>query len=369
MKKITYLFVPLLLIPILLSGCTHDFSRKEIDEVDLALVLGIDYTNGEYSLSALYSSGGGSDPEKKGSGDEKVAQGKGKTAYAALEDLKRKNKKSITLAHTGSFLIGDGAAKQGLKESLDFLSRDETIKMEGLIYVIKDKSASDFIKTGLENKQTIHEDLEAIKQKQQENLTRNDNTVVNMLNDMDQTLSSVLIPYLIADKSGYVIQGYTVFDQFKLKDYLDRETSDGVDFIKNVMRQYPIYLKDEVSLQVSYTKTKLKAKLRNNEVTVSVKLNFESSVKEVLADKDVFTREELDKLTKEQNDYIEDILNKAILYSKITGLDILNLARIVENQNYQEWKGIKGNWAQMISEINYEYDINSRISKSFILGS
>ncbi len=369
MKRLAYLFIPLLLVPVVLCGCTHDFSRKEIDEVDLALVIGIDYVNGDYTLSALYSSGGGSDPEKKGSGDEKVAQGKGKTAYAALEDLKKKNKKSITLAHTGSFLIGDGAAKQGLKESLDFLSRDETIKMEGLIYVIKDMSASDFIKTGIKNNQTIHEDLEAIKQKQQENLTRNDNTVVNMLNDMDQTLSSVLIPYLTADKSGYLIRGYAVFDQYKLKDYLDRETSDGVDFIKNVMRQYPIYLKDKVSLLVSYTKTKLSAKLRNNDITVIVKLNFESSVKEILTNEDIFTQEELGKLTKEQNDYIKEVLDKAINYSKTTGLDILNLARIVENQNYNEWKGIKGDWAQKISKINYEYEIKSRISKSFILGN
>ncbi|MDD3174513.1 MAG: Ger(x)C family spore germination protein [Herbinix sp.] len=363
MKKLIFL-----LIPILLCGCTHDFNRKEIDEIDLVLVLGIDYSDGEYTLSALYSSGGGTDPEKKGSGEEKVAQGKGKSAYEALEDLKLKNKKSISLAQAGSFLIGSGAAVQGLKESLDFLSRDETIKMEGLIYVIKDMSASDFINTGIENKQTIHEDLEAIKQKQQENVTRNDNTVVNMLNDMDQTLSSVLIPYLIADKSGYVIQGYTVFDQFKLKDYLDQQTSDGVNFIKNIMRSYPIYLKDNASLLVSYTKTKLKASLKDKEITVTIKLNFETSVKEVLTDKDIFKQVELLKLTEEQNNYIKVILEKAVNYSKSKGLDILNLARLVEYQNYSQWSTIEGDWSEMISKINYEYEIKSKISKSFILG-
>jgi spore germination protein KC len=359
----------LLLLPFLLCGCTHDFSRKEIDEIDLVLVVGIDYSDGEYSISALYSSGGGSDPEKKGAGDEKVAQGKGKTAYEALEDLKLKNKKSISLAQAGSFLIGSGAAEQGLSESLDFLSRDETIKMEGLIYVIKDMSASDFIKTGIENKQTIHEDLEAIKQKQKELLTRNDNTVVNMLNDMKQTYSNVLIPYLIADQSGYLIQGYAVFDQFKLKDYLDTQTSDGVNFIKNIMRSYPIYLKDKVSLQVTYTRTKLKAKAINGEITVIIKLNFETAVKEVLTEADIFTTEELDRLTVEQNEYIKGIMNKAINYSETTGLDIMNLARLVENQNFSEWKNIKDDWHNKISKIRYEYEIKSRISKSFILGS
>lgn len=360
----------LLLLPFLLCGCTHDFSRKEIDEIDLVLVLGIDYTEGEYTISALYNSGGGADPEKGGSAsEEKVAEGTGKTAYEALEDLKLKNKKAISLAQAGSFLIGSGAAEQGISESLDFLSRDETIKMEGLIYVIKDMSASDFINKGLENKQTIHEDLEAIKQKQQEIMTRNDNTVVNILNDMDQTLSSVLVPYLVADKSGYVIQGYAIFDQFKLKDYLDQQTSDGVNFIKNIMRSYPIYLEDKVSLLVSYTKTKLKAHVKDNIITVTIKVNFETAVKEVLGEQDIFKREKLTSLTGEQNSYIRRVIEKAVNYSKLTGLDILNLARLVENQNYSEWKNIVSDWPNRISTIEYEYEIQSKISKSFILGN
>jgi spore germination protein KC len=364
----------LLLVPLLLCGCTHDFSRKEIDDIDLVLVLGIDYSNNQYTVSGLYNSGsasaggGSSSNSGSGTGSEKIAQGKGKTAYQALEDLKLKNKKTISLAQTGSFLIGSDAAKHGIRESLDFLSRDETIKMEGLIYVIKDKKASDFMNEGIKNKQTIHEDLEAMKQKQQETLTRNDNTVVNILNDMDQTLSSILVPYLIADKSGYLIQGYAVFDQYKLKDYLDEETSDGVNFLKNIMRSYPVYLEDKISLLISYTNTKLKAKISDREISVKIKLNFETTVKEVLMEQDIFKRKELDKLTGEQNSYIKDILEKATNYSKISGLDIFGLARLVENQNVSEWKNIKDNWNTSISTINYDYDINSKITKAFILG-
>ncbi len=369
MKKLIFIIL-LCIISFLFCSCTHDFSRKEIDEIDLVLVLGIDYENGEYSLSALYNSGGGADPEKGGGqGEEKVAEGKGKTAYEALEDLKRKNKKAITLAQAGSFLIGAGAAENGIKESIDFLSRDETIKMEALIYVIKDEKASDFINKGIKNKQTIHEDLEAIKQKQQEMLTRNDNTVVNILNDMDQSYSCIMIPYLISEKSGFLIQGYSVFNQFKVVDYLDQQTSDGVNFFRNVMRSYPIYLKDNVSMLITYTKTKLSADIQNNKIILKVKLYYETSVKEILTDQNIFTQEELTRLTSEQNNYMKDILKKAESYSKTSGLDILNLARLVENQNYSEWKNIKENWSDYISDIVYQYEIKSRISKSFILGS
>ena len=365
MKKLLFL-----LIPFLLCGCTHDMNREEIDEINLVLVLGIDYSDGEYTLSALYSTGAGADPEKgAGSGAEDVAKGKGKTPYEALENLKLRDKKAITLAQTGSFLIGDEAGKQGLDRSLDFLSRDETIKMEALIYIIKDRKASEFIEEGIENKQSIHEDLEAIEQKQQEILTRNDNTVVNILNDMKQTYSSVLIPYLISEKTGFLIEGYAVFDELKLKDYLDEDTSNGVNFIKNIMRSYPIYLEDQVGLLVSYTHTKLNADLKNKKITVTIKVNFETMIKEVITEENIFTSEELIKLTDAQNNYIKAILEKPVNYSIAKGLDILHLARLVENQNFNDWKGMEGDWSEKISDIKYEFKLKSRITKSFLLGS
>ncbi len=365
MKRLLFL-----ILPIILCGCTHDMNREEIDEIDLVLVLGIDYSDGEYSISALYSTGSGADTEEgAGSGTEQVAKGEGMTAYEALEDMKLKNKKNITLAQAGSFLIGEEAAKQGIDRAMDFLKRDETIKMEALVYIIKDKKASEFIEEGIDNKQTIHEDLEAMEQKQQELLTRNDNSFVNILNEMEQSYSSVLIPYLVGEKSGMLIEGYAVFDELRLVDYLDRETSDGVNFFRNTMRSFPIYLDNEVSLAVSYTKTRLKADLVDDNITLTVKVDFETMLKEIIIKKNIFTQKELLRLTDAQNAYVLSILKKPVEYSKRNGMDILNLARIVENQNVKGWKGVEKDWDQLITNIEYRYLVRSQITKSFILGN
>ena len=124
----------LLMIPILLYGCSHDMNRREIDEINIVHVIGIDYLDGEFIISVLYSSDGGADSEESGvSSEEEIISGTGRTPYEALEDVKFKNKKNITLAHTGSFLIGEGAASQDISLCLDFISRDETIKMESLL--------------------------------------------------------------------------------------------------------------------------------------------------------------------------------------------------------------------------------------------
>lgn len=359
----------LIFIPVTLCGCTNDMNRKEIDEINFIHTIGIDYANGQYTLSALYSSGGGADPESSGSGTEEVTKGIGKTPYEAFENLVLKNKKAITVAQAGFFLIGNDAAANGIDACLDFLSRDETIKMESLVYVTKDMTAADFIEKGIENKATVHEDLEAIKQKQNELVTRLDNTLVNLMNEMKQPYSSLLIPYLVYDEKSFLINGYAIFDDLKLKDYLDTETSSGINFVKNIIKRYPIYLDNKVGLSLSNAHTKLKSELEGSKVRITVKVDFDTMIKEVNTKENLLSTDGLQRLTEEQNEYIKKIIMKAADYSNTTGLDILQLARIVENQHVKEWKSMKENWKESIADIKYDYVINSKISKSFILGN
>lgn len=363
MKKLLYL-----IIPFLLCSCSHDMNRREIDEINFIHVMGIDYSEGEYTISALYSSSEGADPEEGSGGSEEVTKGTGKTPYEAFEDIKLKNKKSVAVSNTGYFLIGNGAAGNGIDRCLDFLSRDETIKMEALIYVTRDEKASDFIEQGIENKQTIHEDLHAVEQKQLELVTRNDNTLVNILNEMEQEYSSVLIPYLAAEEKIFLIKGYAVFDDLKLKDYLDSETSSGVNFIKNIIRVFPIYLQEQVGLSLSYSNTKLKTKLEGSQITVEIKLDFETMIKEIIGKSKVFSKDGLASLTAEQNEYIKKVLQKAVDYTTTTGLDILQIARLVENQHVNSWADYEEDWTENVSDIKYEIKVNSKIAKSFILG-
>ena len=358
-----------LMCSFLLVGCSHDMNRREIDEINFIHVMGIDYFDGEYMLTVIYSSSQGADPEKGSAGQEETSEGRGASPYEAYENIKLKNKKSISIANTGYFLIGERASQKGIDICLDFLSRDETTKMDSLIFVTKGTHASDFIKKSMEGEQIVHEDLEAVEQKQKELVTRNDNTLVNILNEMENNISSVILPYLIAEENSFLLKGYAVFDNEKLVDYLDMETSVGVNFIKNIVREFPIYLEDNVSLSISYTESRMKSKLDNNEIKIIINVDFETMIKEVNTDYSIFDKNILSKLTNKQNDYIIEIMKKATNYSIYNGRDILQVARLIENQHTDRWNEYKENWNELISEIQYEFVVNSKISKSFILGN
>lgn len=359
----------IIIFSFLLCGCSHDMNRREIDEINFIHVMGIDYSQGDYILTAIYSSSQGADPEKGSAGDEETSEGRGVTPFEAFQNLKLKNKKSLSIANTGYFLIGERAAEKGIDICIDFLSRDETVKMESLLFVTKEMKAADFISQSIEKGGKVHEDLEAVEQKQEELVTRNDNTLVNILNDLENDRTSGIIPYLIAEEKSFLQPGYAVFDNLVLVDYLDMDTSSAINFIKNIIRTYPIYLENDVGLSISYSKSYMKSELDNKKVKVLIHLDFETMVKEIITKKDVFSAQELDDLTDKQNDYIIEIMKKATNYSTHTGRDILQISRLMQNQHTKRWKEIKEDWTSMISEVEYEFDVKSQITKSFILST
>ncbi|NLZ83705.1 MAG: hypothetical protein GX915_08575 [Clostridiales bacterium] len=358
-KRIVCMVCCFIIIPIILGGCSKDFMITEIDEINIIRVMGIDYGQEEYTISALFTTI---------DGKEEITKGKGKSPYAAYEDLKIRAKKAISIGHTGYFLIGEEAANKGIDLCLDFLSSDETIKMDSLFYITKDSKASDFLEGGIEKEQKINEDMEVLRQKQEIILTRNDNTLVNLLNEIKQTFQSVLIPYVIAEESSFLTPGYAVFDDLKLRDYLDEDTTAGVNFIKNIIRNYPIYLEDEVGLLITFSETDIDTNWISGKLTINVKVDYETMIKEVNTTDNIFNYEYIKGLNMKQDDYVLEIIELAVNYTKATGLDILQMAKYVENQNIEEWNKQKETWDTVISDIQYEYKLNSRISKSFLLG-
>jgi hypothetical protein len=79
-------------------------NRREIDEINFIHVLGIDYSEKEYVLTAVYSASQGADAEKTDAGEEEISQGKGATPFEAFQDLKLKTRRRFPLPIQDTFL-------------------------------------------------------------------------------------------------------------------------------------------------------------------------------------------------------------------------------------------------------------------------
>lgn len=331
--------------------------RTEIEEVDIIRVLGIDIVENQYVLTGLINKNGGVD--KSTSGIE-IISAQGNTAYEAYENLVIKNKKVITLAHTSYFILGDQAAKKGMETAMNFLVHDETIKMNSQIFVLKDLTVVELLEETKKKEMFFHEDLEALSQKQLERFRRNPNTLIQVLSKLENTYSSVLVPYLIWKDEYLYIDGYGIFEDKKLYDYLNYEVSMGIDFLQNNIRSYPIYIENNIGLELNNSKLKIKSDIREDQIFITISVNFETDIKEMIGTNNLMNTSQLKDLTSKQNEYIRNILEGALQYSKTTKLDVIGIARLLEIQHPSQWKEIRTDWKNQLGKIEYYFLIDSK---------
>lgn len=111
MKKVCCFWIATL-ICIVLVGCSRDFNKKDMNQIDMIRLVGLDYDGGEFIITAMYGIGGTDTIV-----DEiRTIEGRGSDIFTAFENLRSKNSKSISLSYTGFYMVGEGLAENGVTE-------------------------------------------------------------------------------------------------------------------------------------------------------------------------------------------------------------------------------------------------------------
>lgn len=344
--------------------CFYNMERSEIGDVDIIRTIGIDEKDGVYTISGIYSELGGSDASI---GGLRLISGMGNSIYEAYEDMKLRNQKDLTIAHTSFYLLSDSTAKAGLEAALDFIVRDHSAKMSASVYIYETGNVKQFMADSIDKESEIHESLAAIHEKQLIRLTKMDNSLNYIVSAMYDEYSSILIPYLAYDGEHPVLNGYAVFKDDSLYSYLDNDISLGVDLLRNRLRKCPVYLDNNIGIEITDYHVSKKASVVNGNIQVTLGVNFESDIREVPTKDEVFEEYYLTYLNKQQNEYIVSVVNKTVQYMMDNQVDLIGVSDTIRSGLIQEWDTIAGNWRSYFRNIDYEFDVVSKIGKNYIL--
>lgn len=126
----------LLLLPFLLSGC---WNRKEADQIDYVLAVGIDKsTDGNITLTIQSPVLEALKPKSGGGQDKyKTLSVKGKTSFEGIRNYINITGQKLFWGHTQMYVIGEQAAKDGVEQYLDFFSADAELRGTSHISVVK----------------------------------------------------------------------------------------------------------------------------------------------------------------------------------------------------------------------------------------
>lgn len=353
--------------------CFYQMERNEISDIYIVRVLGIDKDKNGYTVTALYNTtGGSSSSSNSGSGggggsSMKALNGSGDSIYMAFENMKKKSPREMTIAHTSFYLLSESAASEGVEGCLDYIARDQSVKTNASVYVLQSENVSSFLMKSVDEEFLVNENLEDITANKANQLRKSENTLLNVLNNLKDDYSPLLIPYLIYKDNCLYTGGYAVFKEDTFYKYLDYDTSMTIDLLRKRLRSYPIYLNNGIGLEVTNYDVFITADLTDTAPVIQIKMNLYSNIKEISAEDKSLGNEKLDRLQKIQGEYIVNKIKNVIALSKEYQIDLLEIKRILANNKNADLDALASDWDSYFQSVIYDINVQTTISKNNVI--
>lgn len=388
--KVKNLLAILLIIPFIsLSGC---YAGKEINDLSIVIGMGIDKTENGYLVTVQVIN-------QKVIASKKATLEAPVTVYAEegkdlseiLRKTSTKTSKRLYNSHLQLVVFGEDVAKDGLKSSLDFFTREHEFRTDFYFVVTKGCTANKVLSilapfetipgikmhNSLENSEDIWAPTKSIRIIELINSISSDgkNPVLTGVEITDEIIDNKKIPTnsidalkqtQIANRTNYF--GIGAFKKDKLVGWLSEVESKGYNYIiGNVKTSIGFaYYNDKVKItyEVMNATSEIKAVLVNGKPTMNVKIKVEENINAVEGEFDV-SKEDNEKpictiAEKKIKLMCQKVINKT---QKDLGTDIFGFGEVIHRTYPKLWKNIKDNWNEEFVNLPVNITVEVKIKQ------
>jgi spore germination protein KC len=395
MKRRSLLLCLLVLMQLGLTGC---WSRQELNDLAIAVGIGIDKIGDQFQVSAqvvLPSQIAGS---KGGSPQAPVNLYKatGSTVYEALRKITTISPRKIYISHLRILVLSEDLAKQGISDVLDFMSRDTEARNDYFIAVAKNSKAEDALKilTSLEKIPAVRlfSSLETSEKQWAPTSTVTLGTLITDLvaKGKNPVLTGVVIDgnvdagetpknvETVDSPTELKYSGLAVFKEDKLIGWLNQEESKVYNYLTNKVKNTVSYINcpqgKKLSLEIFGAKSKIKGIIQNDKPEISIEQFIESDIGEVQCrNLDLTNPKTITELEQIANQKVENLFETTIKkVQQQYKSDIFGFGEVIHRSNPQAWKKLRDNWDQTFVNlpVNVKMDIEIRqvgkVTNSFL---
>lgn len=392
-RKIT-LFIIILLMLNLISGC---WNRRELNELAITVAMAIDKSANDQFLVTTQVVNPAQIAAKQGGGQKTPVttyQEKGNTVFEALRRMTTVTARKLYFPHIQILVLSEELAKEGLAETLDFLSRDHELRSDFYVLIAKDTKAENVLKvlTDLENipATKLFTSLETSQKAWAPSMAVTiDKLIADIVTEgKEAQLTGLQIKGDIqkGEKSEHVQEiepdvtlkysGLAVFKGDKLIGWLNENDSKSVNYVLGNVKSTIGEMscpeeKGKIAIEVIRTKADLKAKVENGLPKGSIKIQLEGNVGEVQCrELDLTKTKTIDELEKKSekivNKLIESTIAKAQEKFKV---DIFGFGEAIHRSNPDYWKKVKNEWNEEFTDMPIEVQTEVKIRRIGTIGN
>ncbi|KAA9014921.1 Ger(x)C family spore germination protein [Niallia endozanthoxylica] len=378
-----YLLIIFLFISIFLSGC---WSRRELNELAIAVALGIDKTDDGLLLTVQIINPSELAGQVRSGRTEVISMKQtGDTLLEAGRMLSVESPRRIYLAHLRQIIFGEEFAKEGIAKTLDFLSRHHEMRTDFFITVAKGSTASDIL-----NVQTA---LEPIPANKLFGALENSETVWSRTKtvQLDELISSITSkgkePVLtgiyaygdvktgskfsnvqdVSPESELKIDQIAVFKKDKLIGWLNSDESKGFNYITDNIKSSIVNIPCEggkISIGTIRSKTDVKGKMKNGKPQIDIHINSEGNIGDVQCSVDLSKLETIKAIEEKYKNQIEEKMKKVIHRAqKDFQSDIFGFGEAIHRAEPKAWKRLEPTWEQEFENLEVSIHVKADIRR------
>ena len=396
---------------------------REISDIVIIRIFAVDkLDNGNVRVtvsgkSDSASSSGGEEGESPEQTQAFLLSHEDKTVSAATRGLQEYSDKALFWGHVDVCLIGEDAAKENIREYMDFVSRDSKFRLNANIFVTRGQAFDllveantdqyylpDYITniaasmtaisqnfelrvlgllTTLENSYvssavvpTLAAGNKKEDQEAQENAPGSDQEDQPKQEDSDETQKNAPDSEKKLKQSNALTQpivridAYAIINQWQLVGFIEKEQMRGYNFIANKIESPIVQLYEPsgkyAALEITGGRSKIVPKIENSDIMgVTIDLKTQANIDEVkspefeLIEGTVHFME--DGLIKEITTEIEAVIALAKHYRT----DFLGISNAIMHKNPKLWDQIKDNYDELFQNLDIIVQANSNIDRTY----
>ncbi|WP_226383667.1 Ger(x)C family spore germination protein [Paenibacillus massiliensis] len=379
---------------LLLSGC---WDKDELNEMGIALALGID-TEGElYKVSAqvvLPTGVAARSGMSQGASAVTVYEATGPTLNEAVRRLTEISPRVLYIPQLRVVVLGEEYARKGISNLVEELMRDVYSRTDFFVVVAKEHKASDILQ--------VPTSLEKIPANQMfysllfSSRTWAPTTTVTIDQLMRQLVSDGIHPVLsgiqiqeaqpadgdqasngeepLKPKRNLRVASLALFKDDRLIGWLDETDSKGYNYIRgNVHSTFGHIVTEQggaVGVRVLRSKTDKKAKVIDGIPHIQIKVTNILLIVEVGSTQfSLKKHEDLQKLERMGEEQLVQILQNAsdVVQHKFK-VDVFGYGDLIHQSDPKAWKALKQDWNHTFSELQVDYKAEVKITRVGQLG-
>lgn len=380
MRNKRRILIKLILCTLILINLTACWNARELKDLPIVVGMGIDKApSADHVLLTAQiikpqELKGNSQSGSSGSSNAYVnIKNSGETVFRAIREFTHETSGRLYISHNQAIIIGRDIAYDGVQKYLDFFMRASETRPTTLI-LISDTTASDILDVQPELTRMPAINISKISKAQALQSQSKEIMMQEFVNCLLSKTTSAIAPLIhVSENNGKKslrIEGMVIFKEDKLVGQLNEIETRGMLWVTGDVKSGVIdipYEDGKVSLEIKNATSKITPIIKNNQVSIQIKIKEEGTLVAQTTKKNLATLSAFENLKKRQNKAIEEEILASFKKAQELNTDYFGLGEEVHKKYKKEWKDIESDWDDIFSSIDVDIQVESNIQATGLI--